>query len=178
MSPKPTKKELEKIIEEIEASLEEERKRSERYLSQLKYAKADLENLQKQTKRQIEEMISRANGRLLMQLLPIMDELELAILASESGEGSIVEGVKMVRNKLVKLAEAEGVEPIKAVGEPFDPRYHEAVLEVETEEYPGGTVAEELRAGYTYNGRVLRASMVRVAKNPGSDKIKEDVADE
>lgn len=178
MSPKPTKKELEKIIEEIEASLEEERKRSERYLSQLKYAKADLENFQKQTRRQIEEMISRANGRLLMQLLPIMDELELAILASESGEGSIVEGVKMVRNKLIKLAEAEGVKPIKAVGEPFDPRYHEAVLEVETEEYPGGTVTEELRTGYTYNGRVLRASMVRVAKSPGSDKIKEDVEDE
>jgi molecular chaperone GrpE len=178
MSPKPTKKELEKIIEEIEASLEEERKRSERYLSQLKYAKADLENLQKQTKRQIEEMISRANGRLLMQLLPIMDELELAILASESGEGSIVEGVKMVRNKLIKLAEAEGVKPIKAEGEPFDPRYHEAVLEVETEDYPGGMVTEELRTGYTYNGRVLRASMVRVAKSPGSDKIKEDVVDE
>jgi molecular chaperone GrpE len=178
MSPKPTKKELEKMIEETEASLEEERKRSERYLNQLKYAKADLENLQKQTKRQIEEMISRANGRLLMQLLPIMDELELAILASESGEGSIVEGVKMVRNKLIKLAEAEGVKPIKAVGEPFDPRYHEAVLEVETEEYPGGTVTEELRTGYTYNGRVLRASMVRVAKNPSSDEIKEDVADE
>jgi len=169
MSPKPRLKDLQKRVAELEASLEDEAKRSERYLNQLKYAKADLENLQKQTQKRIEDTISRANGRLLMQLLPILDELEMAVEASKNGEGSIVEGVDMVKEKLGKVMESEGVSRIEALGEPFDPRYHEAVLEVDTDDHPDGSVIEELRRGYTYNSRVLRASMVKVARNRSSD---------
>ena len=168
MSPKPKLKDLQKKLAELEVSLEDEAKRSERYLSQLKYAKADMENLQKQTQKRIEDTISRANGRLLMQLLPILDELEMAIEASKSGEGDIVEGVDMVKGRLMKVMEAEGVTPIYALGEPFDPRYHEAVLEVETEEHNARAVIEEIRKGYIYNSRVLRASMVKVARNKSS----------
>lgn len=178
MSPKPTKKDLKERVAKLEVSLEEEKKNSERYLNQLKYARADLENLQKRTQKQIVETLSRANGRLLMQLLPILDELELAITASKEGKGSIVEGVEMVKGKLVKLMEAEGVSPIEALGEAFDPGFHEAVLEEESSDHPNGTVVEEFRRGYTYNGRVLRASMVKVARNKGSDEVKEDVEDE
>ena len=169
MSPKPKLKDLQKRVAELEASLEDEAKRSERYLNQLKYAKADLENLQKQTQKRIEDTISRANGRLLMQRLPILDELEMAIEASKNGEGGIAEGVEMVKEKLGKVMESEGVSRIEALGEPFDPRYHEAVLEVDTDDHPDGSVIEELRRGYTYNSRVLRASMVKVARNRGSD---------
>lgn len=178
MSPKPTKKDLEERVAELEVSLEEEKKNSERYLNQLKYARADLENLQKRTQKQIVETMARANGRLLMQLLPILDELELAIAASKEGKGSIVEGVEMVKGKLVKLMEAEGVSPIEALGEIFNPAYHEAVLEEESSDHPNGTVVEEFRRGYTFNGRVLRASMVKVARNQGSGEVKEDVEDE
>ncbi|HUS79022.1 MAG TPA: nucleotide exchange factor GrpE [Patescibacteria group bacterium] len=177
MSPKPSVKKLEKRVTELEALLEDERRNSGRYMSQLKYAKADMENLQKQTQRRIEDTISRANGRLLMQLLPVIDELELAIEAS-GGSGDIIEGVKMVKGKLSKLMEAEGVRPIKALGEPFDPRYHEAVLEVEAPELENGTVAEEMRRGYMYGERVLRASMVKVTRNPGSDEDKGETEDE
>ncbi len=178
MSPKPKLKDLQKKLAKLEASLEDEAKKSEKYLSQLKYAKADMENLQKQTQKRIEDTISRANGRLLMQLLPILDELEMAIEASKNGEGNIVEGVDMVKGKLQKVMEAEGVTTIDALGEPFNPRYHEAVLEVDTENHPDGTVIEELRKGYTYNSRVLRASMVKVAKNRSSDNDKEEDKDE
>ena len=178
MSPKPKLKDLQKKLAELEVSLEDEAKRSGKYLSQLKYAKADLENLQKQTQKRIEDTISRANGRLLMQLLPILDELEMAIEASKDGEGNIVEGVDMVKGKLGKVMTSEGVTPIDALGEPFDPRYHEAVLEVDTEDYPDGTVIEELRKGYMYNSRVLRASMVKVARNRSSDNDKEEDKDE
>ncbi|MBC8497636.1 nucleotide exchange factor GrpE [Candidatus Bathyarchaeota archaeon] len=162
----------------IEASLEDEAKKSEKYLNQLKYAKADMENLQKQTQKRIEDTISRANGRLLMQLLPILDELEMAIEASKNGEANIVEGVDMVKGKLQKVMTSEGVAPIDALGEPFDPRYHEAVLEVDTEDHPNGAVIEELRRGYMYNSRVLRASMVKVARNRSSDNDKEEDKDE
>ncbi len=178
MSPKPKLKDLQKKLAKLEASLEDEAKKSEKYLSQLKYAKADMENLQKQTQKRIEDTISRANGRLLMQLLPILDELEMAIEASKNGEGNIVEGVDMVKIKLQKTMTSEGVTPIDALGEPFDPRYHEAVLEVDTEDHPNGTVIEELRRGYMYNSRVLRASMVKVARNRSSDNDKEEDKDE
>jgi len=178
MSPKPKLKDLQKKLAKLEASLEDEAKKSEKYLSQLKYAKADMENLQKQTQKRIEDTISRANGRLLMQLIPILDELEMAIKASKNGETNIVEGVDMVKGKLQKVMMSEGVTPIDALGEPFNPRYHEAVLEVDTEDHPDGTVIEELRKGYTYNSRVLRASMVKVAKNRSSDNDKEEDKDE
>ena len=183
MSPKQKEEEAEeedclKRVGELEADLEEERKRAETYLNQLKYAKADLENLQKRTQRNIEEALIRANGRLLMQLLPILDELELAIEAARTGGGEIVEGVEMVRNKLGKLMEAEGVSSIKAVGEPFDPRLHEAVLEVETRDHPDGAVVEEFRKGYTFRDRVIRASMVKVARNPSSEEDQEVVENE
>ncbi|MCW3992460.1 MAG: nucleotide exchange factor GrpE [Candidatus Bathyarchaeota archaeon] len=167
-----------KRVADLEAALDEERKKTETYLTQLKYAKADLENTQKRTQRNIEEALVRANGKLLTRLLPILDELELAIEAARDGGGEIVEGVEMVRNKLVKLMEAEGMASIDAVGEPFDPRLHEAVLEVETSDHPAGTVVEEFRRGYTYRDRVLRASVVKVARNPSSDDDQGEVEDE
>ena len=174
MSPKSKTKKLEEKIAKLEASLEDERKRAEKYLSQLKYARADLDNLQKQTHKRIDEVLSRANGRLLMQLLPLLDELHLAIEISNAGDGDIVEGVEMVRGKLEKLMASEGVSPIEANGEPFDPRLHEAVLEVENRDQPGGTVIEELRKGYKFKDRVLRASMVKVTRNPDSDEVQEE----
>jgi len=174
MSPKSNTKKLEEKVAKLEASLEDERKRAEKYLSQLKYARADLENLQKQTQKRLDEMLSRANGRLLMQLLPLLDELHLAVEVLKAGKGDIVEGVEMVRGKFEKLMATEGVSPIEAIGEPFDPRFHEAVLEVETHDQPDGTVIEELRKGYKFKDRVLRASMVKVVRNPGSDEDQEE----
>jgi molecular chaperone GrpE len=169
MTPKPKKTKKEEIAE-LGASIEEERRRAENYLKELKYAKADLENLQKRTQRQIEEATSRANGRILMQLLTILDELGLAVEAAKEANGNILEGVEMVRGKLEKLLDSEGVKPIEAVGVPFDPNHHEAVLEIETCDLPDGVVAEELRRGYLYKEKVLRASMVKVARNPGSER--------
>ena len=184
MSPKPRKrkavekKDRLKRVAELEEAFREEKEKAETYLNQLKYARADLENLQKRTQRHIDEAMERANGQLLMQLLPILDELELAIAAAKTGDGNILDGVEMVRGKLEKLMEAEGVSSIKAVGEPFDPRLHEAVLEVETSDHPDGIVTEEVRKGYTYRNRMLRASMVKVARNPSSKEDQEEVEDE
>jgi molecular chaperone GrpE len=179
MSPRKSRsKILEEKISELENSLEDERKTSEKYLSQLKYARADQENLQKRTKRSIDDALERANGRFLMQLLPILDELDLAILAGKNSNGDVVAGVEMVRGKLWKLLESTGLAPIDAVGQPFDPNFHEAVLEVETVDVEDGCVAEEFRKGYKFKDYVLRASMVKVAKNPGSHDGKEENEDE
>ena len=179
MSPRKSKaKILEEKISELENSLADERKTSEKYLSQLKYARADLENIQKRTLRRIDEAQEKTKGRIVMQLLTILDELELAISTAENSEGDILEGIGMVRGKLWKLLDAEGLAPIEAYGLPFDPNLHEAVLEVETDEVEDGCVAEEFRKGYTFKGRVLRASMVKVAKNSCSTDIEEENEDE
>jgi len=179
MSPRKSKAKIrEEKISELEKGLADERKTSEKYLSQLKYAKADLENLQKRTQRRINEAKEKANGRIVMQLLTILDELDLAISAAENSKGDIIKGVEMIRGKLWKLLDAEGLAPIDAYGRPFDPNLHEAVLEVETDEVENGCVVEEFRKGYKFKGRVLRASMVKVAKNSGSDDVKEENEDE
>lgn len=184
MSPKPKKKTagektLKKKVAELEAALRKQKEKAETYLNQLKYARADLENLQKRMQRRIDEVVGRGNERLLMRLLPIVEELDLAIRAARTtGDNAVLEGVEMVRGKLEKVLDGEGVHPIDAVGKAFDPHLHEAVLEVETCDHPDGTVVEEVRRGYLYRGRVLRASMVKVARNPGSKEGQEANEDE
>lgn len=176
MSPKKKAPKPKERIAELEKALTESEKKSEKLLSQLKYAKADLENIQKQNQRRISDIIDRANGRLLEQLVPLMDELTLLAAAENGNDEKVSEAIGMVRNKLIKIMETEGVRPIEALGYPFDPFKHEAMMEVETEEEPEGFVLEEIRKGYMYKERVLRASMVKVARTP--KKIEEEIDNE
>lgn len=179
MTPKkPTKKELEKRVEELEKELQTTAEQGTKYLNQLKYTKADLENVQKQNQKRLGEVIERANGELLEKLLPLIDELEI-LSTRDAEKQKLVEGVKMVHNKLLKLAESEGIKQIDSVGEKFDPFKHEAIMEVETLDVPDGCVAEEIRRGYMFKDKVLRASVVKVAKAPDVVEIKiEDNQDE
>jgi len=175
MSPKkPTKKELQKRVEELEIQLKEAENKAEKHLSQLKYAKADLENTQKQSQKRMQDVMDRANGGLLQQLLPLLDEME--ILATRDAEKeNLVQGMGMVLKKLQKVMDSEGVRVIEAEGHPFDPFRHDAVMEVETSEEPDGVIVEEVRRGYMYKDRVLRASMVKVARSPKkSEEEKQD----
>jgi molecular chaperone GrpE len=179
MSPRKLKtKILNERIAELEESLENEKKNSEKILIQLKYARADLENLQKRTQKTIDDAKNRSNGRILYQLLPILDELDLAIKAGENLNDDLIDGVKMIRGKLWKILDSMGITEIEAFGHPFNPNLHEAVLEVESSEVKNGYILEELRKGYKFKDAVLRASMVKVAKNFGSINDKEDNEDE
>jgi len=164
MSPKkPTKKELEKQLEASED-------KAGKYLKELQYAKADMQNMQKQNLKRIQDVMDRANGSILQQLMPLLDELH--ILGSNDTEDKLIEGVQMVERKLMKLLEMEGVQPIEALGLKFDPFKHEALMEVETLDVDDGCVTEEIRRGYTYKDRVLRASVVKVARAPDVVEIK------
>ncbi len=166
MSPKkPSKKELQKRVEELENKLKEAEAKAEKHLSQLKYAKADLENIQKQSQKRIQDVMERANGVLLQQLLPLLDEVEI-LATNDAEKDNLVQGIGMVLKKLQKVMDSEGVRVIEAEGHPFDPFRHDAVMEVETSEEPDGVVVEEVRRGYMYKDRVLRASMVKVARSP------------
>jgi len=173
MTPKtPTKKELQQRVEELEKKLEDKEREAGKYLIQLKYAKADLENIQKQSHKQLQDVMDKANGSLLQQLLPLMDEMEI-LATRDADKEKLVQGMGMVLKKMQKVMEAEGVHAIDAEGRPFDPYRHDAVIEVETGEEPDGTVVEEVRRGYMYKDRVLRASVVKVARCPREDEEKD-----
>ena len=169
-SPQPKPRRRDEKIQELERKLQEACLQADTYLMQLRYTKADLENIQKQTQRRIEEATDSNNARILTQLVTLADEL--AIAAANTNDQAIT----MIHGKLLKLLEAEGVKPMQVIGKPFDPYKHEAILEVETNASPPGTVIEEIRGGYTYKDKVLRAAMVKVAKAP-SPQMKEEKHD-
>lgn len=162
-----------KRIEELEKSLKEAEEKAQRYLDQLKYAKADLDNIQKQSHRRLSETLEKANGELLQQLLPLHDELEM-LSTRDAEKEKLAEGIRMIHRKMAKLLESSGVQPIEALGQPFDPFRHEAIVEVETEEEPDGYVLEEVRKGYMFKERVLRATVVKVARSPAEPEEDQD----
>jgi molecular chaperone GrpE len=162
-------------VAELGASLEEKTKLEETYLSQLKYARADLENLQKHMQSRIDEGVTREKERMIIQLLPIAEEVDLALEeAKKTKNSTLLEGMEMVRKKLWKTLSSEGLSPIEAIGKPFDPHMHEAMQEVATCDYPDGTVVQEVRKGYVLNGKLLRPSLVRVACSRNSVKDNEE----
>lgn len=160
------KSDLEGRVDDMVKELEAERKRSEEYLTRLKYLQADLENYEKRVKREREEMVKMSSERIIKRMLGILDEMELAVAESRkmNSAGGVVKGVEMILTNLVDALKEEGVVKIEAVGNPFDPLWHEAVSFVETDEVEDNMVVQELRKGYLLNGKVIRTSMVEVAR--------------
>ena len=127
---------------------------------------ADFDNYRRRTRQEMEDASRFANQKLISDLLPVLDNFERALQHSEGNGGgeAVREGVLLTQKQLFDTLAKHGVEPIEAVGKPFDPQFHEAIMRVEpAPDQEPGTVAEELRKGYTLHGRVLRASLVKVA---------------
>ena len=162
----------EEQLESLQEALETEKRRAENYLTQLKYARADLENLKNRCDREIDEVKKHCTERIVTDLLDVADELELAIQSARSSESSeaLVQGVEMTLKKLKKILENEGVSPMKCVGEPFDPSKHSAVAKTEEEGVDGCRIVEEVRKGYTMREKVIRPSIVKVVVQPSQSK--------
>ena len=155
-------KELTRLIQQLKRVVDEEKRRSEDYLTRLKYLQADFENYRKRVDREIREIEEFSTSRFAKRLLPILDELDLALGSAES-KSPLTEGVKMVRKNLSAALEAEGVRRIEALGKPFDPALHEAVDKVLGKRSGGeDIVVEEIRKGYLFKEKILRPSMVKV----------------
>lgn len=131
---------------------------------------AEFDNFRKRLEREKSESIKYANSSLLEELLPVIDNFELGLMAADSATDakSIAMGMKMVKTQLDKFIEESGMTSIDAVGQPFDPNLHEAVSQKETDEHPDGTVIEQSRKGYKIGERLIRPAAVVVAKAPGS----------
>jgi molecular chaperone GrpE len=160
--------ELKEQPNELAKQLDTEKKRAEDYLTRLKYLQADFENFKKRCDRQLEEVRSYGTERLILQLLDVVDELELAVKIGESnGESAaLVEGVQMTLKKLRKVLEQEGVSPIECECKAFDPAKHNAVETKEREGVKGCIVGEEVRKGYIMKDKVIRPSIVKVEVPP------------
>ncbi len=123
---------------------------------------ADFENQRRRQRRDEEEQRLRLQQESAAMLLPLQDDLELA-LGAASEDDPLRAGVALVQQKLLQALRRLGLEPIAAVGQPFDPSLHEAIGEEESDQEPG-TVATEVRTGYRIQDRVVRPALVRVAK--------------
>src|SRR3989337_2375790 len=152
----------------FEKQLDAEKKRSEEYLTRLRYLQADFENLKRRCDRQLEEAKNYATERLVLQLLDVVDELELAVKTGESANDGkqLLEGVQMTLKKLRKVLEQEGVSPIECESKTFDPSKHNAIATIEREGVKGCIVGEEVRQGYIMKDRVIRPSIVNVEIPP------------
>jgi molecular chaperone GrpE len=167
-------------VETLTRALEEEKRRSEEYLTRFKYVQADFENLKKRVDRQIEEAKKYANERLIIELLEVVDELELAVKAGHSSNSTedVVQGVEMTLKKLEKILKNEGASPIECVGKPFDPSKHSAIANIEKDGVEDCTVIEEVRKGYVMKEKVIRPSIVKVVVKPSSNSQEEMSTDE
>lgn len=170
----------EKLQRAVKQRTESERKAAD-YLNKLQRLQADMENIQKITKRQVEVVTSQASERLLMKLLPSLDALRQAVKIAGSNDSlprdEVAVGLKMLQEQLVQVLETEGLQEISAVGQPLNPELHEVVSYVETDKKPENMVLEEVRVGYKLNGRVIRPSLVVVSKNPkppGPSEVRSD----
>jgi len=161
-------------LKEANKLKQESEKKAEEYLDRAKRLQADMENLQKITKRQIESITRQAAERLMVKLLPSIDALKEAERLASSEKSlpreEVAVGLKMLQQQLSDVLRSEGFEEIAAVGQKLDPEKHEVVSYVETDEKPENTILEEIRKGYTLNGRVIRPSIVVVSKKPHSNE--------
>ena len=150
----------------LRRDLEEVRQEAVQTREQVQRAQADLANFRRRTEEESVTLRRDANRRLIMNLLPVIDESELAINHLGDGEAadSWVEGVKLIHRKAYGVLESEGLSRIEAVGVQFDPLQHEAVGVVDSDEQPSGYVVETLRNGYRLRDRVIQAAQVVVAR--------------
>ena len=158
-----SRSDLEADLDKAQKLIDEEKTRGEDYLAQLKYLQADFENYRKRVDREIRDIEDFSTSSLIRKMLPVLDDLELAIASAKKADSGMVEGIAMVQKNLTAALRSEGLMPIEAVGKPFDPEFHEAVERVDAAgNNSRDMVVGEIRRGYVLKDKVLRPSMVRV----------------
>jgi len=157
---------VEAQLEQAQTQAEDHRRKAEAYLDLAQRAQADFLNYKRRTAQDLEQKIRDANGGLLTQLLPVLDDLQraLANLPADLAQHPWPQGVGMIGQKLGHILTNQGLEQIGTEGERFDPHVHEAVAYEEHPVYDEGQVASVYRIGYRLNDRVLRPAQVVVAR--------------
>lgn len=138
------------------------------YLARLQRLSADFVNYQKRAAREMSEVRETANANLLKLILPILDDMERAMVAAAGSDEAdpLLEGMTLVHKKALATLEQFGLTALSAEGQPFDPARHQAVSQLPTDQYPPNTVVKELQRGYEFKGRALRPATVIVSAPP------------
>lgn len=149
----------------LQAQIDEARREAESKHDAYLRALADFANYKRRTQEESARQRDIVREEILTGVLPVIDNFERALASAQTTQDydKLVSGVQAILRQLQDFLTREGVTGIEAVGQPFDPNFHNAVLRHETTEYPENTVVEELQKGYTLGKRVLRPSMVKVA---------------
>lgn len=155
-----------------EAKLKAAEQKADEYYDRLLRTSAEFDNYKKRTTREMRDVVRYANEKLLKELLSVADNLERAITSAQldnAEDDALLEGVRLTLNEIEKILERHNVQPVKALGEPFDPNFHQAMMQAESEDQPVNTVIQEMQKGYVLHDRLLRPAMVVVSKAKSED---------
>lgn len=184
MEKKDTRKRSQtEILKEITKRLQEKEAEAKEHYDRLLRISAEFENFKKRSEREMADFKKFASEAVLKEILPIIDNLERAVeVSNHSDYGTLIEGIKMTLKQFYASFSKFGVVPIEAVGEHFDPRFHEAVMRESSDNHPNNTVLKEIQKGYMIKDRLLRPAVVVVSTQPVSPKAvsesKEKMEDE
>jgi len=155
------------IINELKAKVEKAEDDAKINYDRFLRVSAEFENYKKRTARETDEFRKYANESLINQILPVIDNLERAVQASkekEKNNGPLINGVVLTLNEIHKVLEKFNIKPFSSIGEAFDPNFHQAMMQADSDEHPDNTVLQELQRGYMIHNRLLRPAMVVVSK--------------
>jgi len=160
-------------VETLKKALAEEKAKAEGYLANWQRAQADFINYKRRSEQEKEEISKFANAMIMLSLLPVLDDLERAFTSVPAHLAKLtwVDGIRLIERKLEASLEAQGLSQIKAMGEPFDPKLHEAAMQGKGKE---GIVIDELQKGYKLHDRVIRPAMVVVGNGEEEEKEEEE----
>ncbi|MCP4745211.1 MAG: nucleotide exchange factor GrpE [Desulfobacteraceae bacterium] len=153
---------------ELKEKLAEAETKSKDYYDRLLRLSAEFDNYKKRTSRQTRDLAKYANEKLVKEILSVVDNLERAIdaVSKEDAENnSLLQGVHLTLGEVLKILERHDVKPIKSLGQPFDPAYHQAMMQEEDDEKPANTIIREMQKGYMLHDRLLRPAMVGVSRS-------------
>ena len=155
-----------KIVEELKKQLDECQKLKEEYLEGWKKERAGFLNYKKEEMERIGELIKYANEELILKILPILDNFDIAEkkIPDNLKQEENFKGILQIKTQILDFFKSQGVEEIKAVGEKFDPNFHEVIEEIEVKDKKSGIIVDEVRKGYMMAGRVIRPARVKISK--------------
>ncbi len=152
-------------VESLQAELEKQRRKADEHLNHLQRLQAEFNNYRRRMSQEKLQAAGRGKEELLSSLLPVLNNLRLALQHADQDSESVRQGIQMIWQQCEEFLRSQGVEPIATVGHSFDPMKHEALsVAPATDETPANTVVAEINAGYMLNGQLLRAAQVVVAQ--------------
>ncbi len=155
-----------------ETKLQAAEQKSQENYDRLLRLSAEFDNYKKRTSREMRDMVKFANEKFVLELLTVVDNLERAIESAPGNDGEddpLLQGINLTLNEVLKILERNHVQPVKALGEPFDPNFHQAMMQEACADQPANTVIREMQKGYTLHERLVRPAMVVVSKAKSDD---------